>query len=480
MHLLSASLRITALLFLFLVASSLTAAPARAADDAAWMYDPSVVVKIDLGLSEASIAALAADPYTYVPATFAMSYGDKHYGPSAITLKLKGKQGSFRRLDGKAAFKLKFPSGARPDGLKKMTLNNMVQDNSKVHEAVVYELFRAVGVAAPRTGYATVTVNGASYGLYLNLETMDEVALARWFASTQHLYEGAYGLENDPTDAFNEHYEVDVGDEDDRADLVALMATATDFSAGWYARMAAHADLEQMTRMWATEAYVGHWDGYSGSAVNNYYLHSDAAGVFTMIPWGTDNTLIGRVGFYDGAAQHVIFNGCIADPICHSLYRDALLAVSTTAADLRLGVRAKTIGSGIRSYIEADPRLESSIVVTRKALGSAVRFTNQRRGDFAKWARRLPRGPRFPAADGGAGTIALRWTLAPRRSGITVTGYAVDYRPAGGTWIREVASPSATTLAITGLAAGTYEVRVRTLAGSDASVGPALSVTVGP
>jgi len=458
----------------------LTASPVHAADDAAWMFDPSVVVQIDLGLSEQSIAALAADPSTYVPATFAMSYGEKQYGPSAITLKLKGKQGSFRTLGGKAAFKLKFPSGARPDGLKKMTLNNMVQDDAKVHEAVAYELFRAMGVAAPRTGYATVTVNGASYGLYLNLETMDEVALARWFGSTQHLYEGGYGLQNDPTDAFNEHYEVDVGDEEDRADLVALLATATDFSAGWYARMAAVADLEQMTRMWATEVYVGHWDGYSGSAVNNYYLHSDAAGLFTMIPWGTDHTLIGRVGFYDGAAQHVIFNGCIADPICRSLYDDALLAVSTTAKELRLNLRARTIGRGIGSYIEADPRLEESLQVTRKGLASAVKFTSLRKADFSRWARRRPRAPRFPAADGGAGTIAVRWTLAPRRSGVAITGYAVEYRPTAGTWTREVAPASATTLAITGLPAGTYETRVRTLAGSDASVGTTLSVIVGP
>jgi hypothetical protein len=443
------------------------------------MYDPSVVVQIDLGLSEQSIAALAADPYTYVPATFTMSYGEKHYGPSAITLKFKGKQGSFRPLSGKAAFKLKFPSGARPDGLKKMTLNNMVQDDSKVHEAVSYELFRAVGVAAPRTGYATVTVNGASYGLYLNLETMDEVALARWFATTQHLYEGSYGLQNDPTDAFNEHYEVDVGDENNRADLVALMAKATDFSPGWYARMVAVADLEQMTRMWATEVYVGHWDGYSGSAVNNYYLHSDSAGRFTMIPWGTDLTLIGRVGFYDGAAQHVLFNGCVADPICSSLYEDALSAVSTTAKSLRLDLRAKTIGRGIGSYIEADPRLEQSLQDTRKGLTSAVKFTSLRKADFNKWATRRPRDPRSPAADGRAGAIAVRWALAGRRSGVLITGYAVEYRPAAGTWIREVASPSATTLAITGLPAGTYEVRVRTLAGSKASAGTPLSVTVG-
>jgi hypothetical protein len=28
--------------------------------------------------------------------------------------------------------------------------------------------------------------------------------------------------------------------------------------------MAAVADLEEMTRMWATEKYIGQWDGYAG------------------------------------------------------------------------------------------------------------------------------------------------------------------------------------------------------------------------
>ena len=45
--------------------------------------------------------------------------------------------------------------------------------------------------------------------------------------------------------------------------------------------MAATADLGEMTRMWAGEQYLGHWDGYSvetlATTPNNYYLHSDEA-----------------------------------------------------------------------------------------------------------------------------------------------------------------------------------------------------------
>ena len=157
-----------------------------AADDAAgWMFDPRVVVRIDLDLSGEAMTALGAEPDEYVPATFTLSYGRRSYGPWTVSLRLKGGIGSFRPLAGKPGFKLKFPAGARPDGLKKLTLNNMVQDWSKLHEVVSYELFRAMDVAAPRTGYATVTVNGEPYGLYLNVEKLDAVGLSRRYPTTQ-------------------------------------------------------------------------------------------------------------------------------------------------------------------------------------------------------------------------------------------------------------------------------------------------------
>ena len=95
---------------------------------------------------------------------------------------------SFRPLTGKAAFKVKFDKFVEEPalpGLEKMTLNNMVQDPSMIHETLAYEAFRAAGVPAPRTGYAFVTVNGEDYGLYLDIESLDEVSLPHWFASTK-------------------------------------------------------------------------------------------------------------------------------------------------------------------------------------------------------------------------------------------------------------------------------------------------------
>ena len=82
-------------------------------------------------------------------------------------------------------------------------------------------------------------------------------------------------------------YEIDEGDEDDRADLEALVTAANATGGDWSEGIAATADLGEMTRMWAGEQYLGHWDGYSvetlATTPNNYYLHSDDAGLFSMV-----------------------------------------------------------------------------------------------------------------------------------------------------------------------------------------------------
>ena len=141
------------------------------------------------------------------------------YGPLNIGIRLKGGAGSFRPLSGKAAFKLKFDEfgGPRFLGLKRLTLNNMVQDKSMIHEVLAYEAFRAAGIDAPRTGYANVRLNEDDYGVYLNVETPDAVAIQRWFESTQHLYEGEYGVDVVPESVGD--FEVDEGSESDRSDL---------------------------------------------------------------------------------------------------------------------------------------------------------------------------------------------------------------------------------------------------------------------
>ena len=121
-------------------------------------------------------------------ATFALTVGDLAFGPKQVEVKLKG-HGSFRPLGEKAAFKVKFAKTDRLLGLKSLTLNNMVQDPSMLHEALGYEVLRAAGVPAPRTGFAYVRVNGRATA---STSTSRRTTTSRWrgcSATTQHLYE---------------------------------------------------------------------------------------------------------------------------------------------------------------------------------------------------------------------------------------------------------------------------------------------------
>jgi CotH kinase protein len=305
------------------------------ADEAEPLFDAAAVAEIDFTLPPASLQKLEEEPETgdYQHAEITAKVGGATYSLGDVGLRLKGGHGSFRDLTGKAAFKVKFNEfvkGQKLLGLKKLTLNNMVQDPSMVHETMVYELFRGLGAPAPRTGYAFVRINDEPYGVYLNLETYDDVSLPRLFPSTQHLYEAdAAGVDVRPGEAGT--YEVDEGDDEDLSDLEALITAANDTVGDWSDDMGAVADLGEMTQMWAVERYAGDWDGYAGVAApfrpNNYYLHSLDGGVFAMLPWGADQTWDVNMEF-DEPAGGLLFNNCLEDVSCEALYEEGLLGVA--------------------------------------------------------------------------------------------------------------------------------------------------------
>jgi len=362
------------------------------------MYEPGTVVVVDLQLPPASVAALEAEPDEYVEGTFALAPTDgtpagvgTFSAPLSVGVRLKG-DSSFRDLKGKAAFKLKFNEfvkGQKFLGLKKMTLNNMVQDPSMVHETLAYAAFRAAGVPAPRTGYADVRVNGEEFGMHLNLETLDDVALERLFGSfeapPQHLYEGAFAVDVLPGEPGA--FEVDEGEEGDRADLEALIDALAATSPVFSERMAGHAHLEEMTRMWAVERYIGHWDGYSGrDQPHNYFLYSDPLGEFQMLPWGTDQSWkLTQLGF--GSPGAALFEACLEDSACLSIYREALREARQVVADLDPGAEAQQLATLLEPWqeLEAPPRKPFGPDVIAAEAAAVGTFAAKRPAALAKY-----------------------------------------------------------------------------------------------
>lgn len=68
-------------------------------------------------------------------------------------------------------------------GLDKLSLNNLIQDNTMLKDYLCYQLMGSFGVDAPLCCFVYITVNGENWGLYLAVEGVEESFLQRNYGS---------------------------------------------------------------------------------------------------------------------------------------------------------------------------------------------------------------------------------------------------------------------------------------------------------
>lgn len=361
------------------------------------VFNPSRVNSIELTIPDDSAASLnnISTAKNYVAARFKFTSNGLSIGPIDVGIRLKGGS-SIERLNGtpsfKVAFNWKLLKGNRFLGLKNLTLNAMHQDGSKLHEYGSYRLFNLMGVPAPRTGWAELSTNGSSRGLYLSLESVDDIFLNSKFRDvTQHLYEGvarndlkignANGDENTGDFLVKEGW----GARPNKADLQKLI-TAANYSSGysWWTKLGTVMDRTALLKMFALENFLGHWDGYSGPLQSNYFLRSNILGKFTMLPWGMDQTfgenrstpalndsffasLDKSTSAFPGIEikyqktsmpRGLLFTKCLAYRTCKLAYLAQLKAVSAKVSSARLVTSMKSAASTIASYSNTSVKAE--------------------------------------------------------------------------------------------------------------------------
>ena len=64
-------------------------------------------------------------------------------------------------------------------GLDKLSLNNLIQDNTMMKDYLTYQMMNEFEVAAPLCSFVYLTVNGEDWGLYLAVEAVEESFLQR-------------------------------------------------------------------------------------------------------------------------------------------------------------------------------------------------------------------------------------------------------------------------------------------------------------
>lgn len=377
------------LVALFAVVGFSPASPASAAgvagtyvegtEDYAFLFDPLVVNDVNLQLPQSSWNALAADWYQgpdpgqsnqvswqLATATFQVLRNgvNETVGPFQVGVHFKGGWGSRRNWDSKPSFKIKMnfvvPT-QRLFGLKELTLNNEVQDASMLHETTAYRLARLAGLQVPRTGYMNVVVNGINYGLHLNIETYNKQLFKRYGIPTSHSYEGAYW--DDLVIGQYEAMQMHDGDTSNRNDLAAVSTINSEAStnAVWYSKITTVVDMKQLVLDWAIERYTEHWDSYSWTIHNNYFVNFDEDSMMTMHPWGMDQTFNGAgVTMLDTNGSGLMFQRCVALEACLGLYQNAVRRVHKAAVDNNMRGFVDEVYTAIYPSIVNDRRKPTS------------------------------------------------------------------------------------------------------------------------
>ncbi len=257
------------------------------------LFTNGAIQRIRIDLNAQDMESLRRQAREFVPAT--VSAGATVY--SNVAVHLKGSVGSFRPLDDKPGFTLDFCrllAGRRFHGLRRIHLNNSVEDPSYVNEKLGSELFHAAGVPAPRVSRALVTLNGRALGLYVLKEGFTEDFLACHFKQVSgDLFEPAEGHDVDQRLKRN----AVEAPAQSRASLKALAGAALEPDpARRWARLEQTLDTQRFVAFMAMEVILCHRDGYC-LARNNFRVYHDLdTGKVVFFPHGMDQ-LLGKADF---------------------------------------------------------------------------------------------------------------------------------------------------------------------------------------
>ena len=229
-------------------------------------------------------------------------------------------------------------------GLDKLSLNNIIQDNTYMKDYLVYQMMNEFGVDAPLCSYAYITVNGEDWGLYLAVEGVEDSFLQRNYGNDYgELYKpdsmsfgggrgngkefsfgdstGGMGSSDvklqyidEAEDSYSNIFDnakTDITNADKERLIESLRILSSDEN------IETVVDIEEVIRYFVVHNFVCNGDSYTGSMIHNYYLYEED-GKLSMIPW--DYNL--AFGTFQGGNASEEVNAPIDSPVSSGSMED--------------------------------------------------------------------------------------------------------------------------------------------------------------
>lgn len=227
-----------------------------------------------------------------------------------VALRFKGSYGTLygcfesgKLVCPRLSVKLKFSQydeDLRFFGLKRLNFHANRYDDSRMRERLAYDLYRAMGIPAPRASWAVLRVNGASLGLYGMVEELDgRFTEDRW----PEYPDGNLYKELWPTNTSASDITAALRTNEDDPEIAGFTAFAEAVStaendAEVLNALGEFTDLEHWARYMAVDDAVASYDGVtyfytddgSWTHNHNYYFYEDSPSHFALTPWDVEST----------------------------------------------------------------------------------------------------------------------------------------------------------------------------------------------
>ena len=215
-------------------------------------------------------------------------------------------RGNTSRYSAKKSFKISFNTwvpGQKYQGVEKMNLNGEHNDPSIVRARLYWDILNRSDLAGPRANHVQVFINGNYYGLYLNVEHIDEEFADAHFGNNDGnlykclwpadlTYRGSNPDEYKYMSGDRRTYELKTNEEaDDYTDIAGFIDILNNTPIDDLpCALEGVFNVQDYLKIAAVDVLTANWDGYIFNKNNFYLYHNTATGLFEYIPYDTDNT----------------------------------------------------------------------------------------------------------------------------------------------------------------------------------------------
>lgn len=288
--------------FLAVLLSSLSLTAQQSFPAKGEVFRDDVLPSVFITLNADSLDALL-DPsniysdYHY-QATFVFDNGTVRDTLTHVGFRLRG---NTSRKASKKSFKVSFNEymdGQDYYGLEKMNLNGEHNDPSISRSKLCFDLLRYMEVPASRANHVRLYINGNYFGLYANVEHIDEEFTQSRFGSKGNLYKCFYGANLAYRGAAAGNYKLSYyelkkpfgsTDYQDLATFIDVLNNTADNKFG--CALENVFNVNSYLKCVAMDVLTGNWDGPNYNMNNFYLYHNPRTNLFEYIPYDLDNTL---------------------------------------------------------------------------------------------------------------------------------------------------------------------------------------------